>query len=73
MDSEPLLDILHADPDFVVVNKLSGMLAVPGRGPEKIDSVAHRVRRMYPSCIEQPAVASPRHGHIWFNGCCSQC
>ncbi len=56
MDSEPLLDILHADPDFVVVNKLSGMLAVPGRGPEKIDSVAHRVRRMYPSCIEQPAV-----------------
>jgi tRNA pseudouridine32 synthase/23S rRNA pseudouridine746 synthase len=56
MDSEQLLDILHTDPDFVVVNKLSGMLAVPGRGPEKIDSVANRVRRMFPGCIEQPAV-----------------
>ncbi|MGB2401798.1 MAG: RluA family pseudouridine synthase [Akkermansiaceae bacterium] len=56
MNSEQLLDILHTDPDFVVVNKLSGMLAVPGRGADKIDSVAHRVRRMFPSCIEQPAV-----------------
>lgn len=56
MNSEQLLDILHTDPDFVVVNKTSGMLAVPGRGPEKIDSVANRVRRMFPGCIEQPAV-----------------
>lgn len=56
MDSEQLLDILHTDPDFVVVNKLSGMLAVPGRGPDKIDSVADRVRRLFPGCIKQPAV-----------------
>lgn len=53
---EPSLEILHEDPDFVVVNKESGMLSVPGRGPEKIDSVAHRVRRLYPHCIPQPAV-----------------
>ncbi|NWK55773.1 RluA family pseudouridine synthase [Verrucomicrobiaceae bacterium N1E253] len=52
----PLLEILHTDPCFVVVNKQSGMLAVPGRGPEKIDSVAHRVKLMFPGCIEQPAV-----------------
>ena len=56
MDSEKLLDILHTYPDFVVVNKRSGMLAVPGRGPDKVDSVADRVRRMFPGCIEQPAV-----------------
>ena len=56
MDSEKLLDIVHTDPDFVVVNKRSGMLAVPGRGPDKVDSVADRVRRMFPGCIEQPAV-----------------
>ncbi len=56
MDSEQLLDILHTDPDFVVVNKLSGMLAVPGRGPDKVDSVADRVRRLFPGCIKQPAV-----------------
>ena len=54
--SESYLDIIHEDPDFVVVNKASGMLSVPGRGPEKIDSVATRVKRLYPGCIEQPAV-----------------
>jgi tRNA pseudouridine32 synthase/23S rRNA pseudouridine746 synthase len=52
----PLLNILHEDPEFVVVDKPSGMLSVPGRGPEKVDSVATRVRQMYPGCIEQPAV-----------------
>ena len=51
----PLLQIIHHDPTFVVVEKESGMLAVPGRGPDKIDSVAHRVRQMFPNCIEQPA------------------
>jgi tRNA pseudouridine32 synthase/23S rRNA pseudouridine746 synthase len=56
MNPEPLLEILHTDPGFVVVNKRSGMLAVPGRGPDKVDSVADRVRRMFPECIEQPAV-----------------
>lgn len=54
--SNPLLDIIHEDPDFVVVNKKSGMLSVPGRGPEKADSVASRVRQLYPDCIPQPAV-----------------
>ena len=56
MESAPLLEIVHTDPVFVVVNKVSGMLAVPGRGPDKVDSVADRVKRMFPGCIEQPAV-----------------
>jgi len=56
MPVEPLLDILHVDDAFVVVNKQSGMLSVPGRGPEKADSVTHRVKQMFPGCIEQPAV-----------------
>ena len=51
-----LLEIVHEDPDFVVVDKISGMLSVPGRGPEKRDCVAERVREMYPGCPEQPAV-----------------
>ena len=53
---ETSLNIIHEDPDFVVVNKESGMLSVPGRGPEKSDSVATRVRMLYPQCIQQPAV-----------------
>jgi tRNA pseudouridine32 synthase/23S rRNA pseudouridine746 synthase len=56
MASEPQLDIVHQDPEFVVVNKPSGFLSVPGRGPDKVDSVATRVRNLYPGCIEQPAV-----------------
>ncbi|MBK1831204.1 RluA family pseudouridine synthase [Verrucomicrobiaceae bacterium R5-34] len=55
MTDAPLLEILHTDDAFVVVNKVSGMLSVPGRGPEKIDSVTHRVKQMFPGCIEQPA------------------
>ena len=54
--SELLLAIVHDDPEFVVVDKPSGMLSVPGRGPDKTDCVAARVRRMFPGCIEQPAV-----------------
>jgi len=51
-----LLHILYEDPDFVVVNKEPGMLSVPGRGPDKVDSVTDRVKRMYPGCISHPAV-----------------
>ncbi|MDG2333243.1 MAG: RluA family pseudouridine synthase [Myxococcota bacterium] len=40
----------------MVVNKASGMLSVPGRGPDKVDCVANRVRSLYPGCIDQPAV-----------------
>ena len=55
--SEPaLLRILYQDQSIVVVDKPGGLLAVPGRGPDKQDSVASRVRHMIPLCIEQPAV-----------------
>lgn len=52
----PLLEIVHEDEAFVVVNKASGMLSVPGKGPEKRDCVAERVREMFPGCPPQPAV-----------------
>jgi tRNA pseudouridine32 synthase/23S rRNA pseudouridine746 synthase len=54
--SDALLAIVHEEPEFVVVDKESGMLSVPGRGPEKLDCVAERVRQMYPGCPERPAV-----------------
>jgi tRNA pseudouridine32 synthase/23S rRNA pseudouridine746 synthase len=56
MPPKPELNIVHQDPEFVVVNKVSGFLSVPGRGPEKLDSVATRVIGLFPGCIEQPAV-----------------
>ncbi len=54
--TEPLLEIVYEDESFVVVNKASGMLSVPGKGPEKRDCVAERVREMFPGCPPQPAV-----------------
>jgi tRNA pseudouridine32 synthase/23S rRNA pseudouridine746 synthase len=49
-------EILYQDDTLVVVNKPGGLLAVPGRGPDKQDSVASRVRHRFTACIEQPAV-----------------
>nr|WP_321466331.1 RluA family pseudouridine synthase [uncultured Desulfobulbus sp.] len=53
---EFVVEILYQDQDVVVVNKPGGLLAVPGRGPDKQDCVTARVRRLIPGCIEQPAV-----------------
>ncbi len=50
------MEILYQDDDIVVVNKPSGLLSTPGRGPEKIDSVTHRIVGMFPKCIPQPSV-----------------
>ncbi len=50
------MQVIHEEDLFVVVVKRSGFLSVPGRGPEKLDSVAHRIRMAYSGCIEQPAV-----------------
>lgn len=50
------LKILYRDDDIIVVDKQSGVLSVPGRGPEKTDCIVNRVRRLFPNCIEQPSV-----------------
>ena len=50
------LEILYRDKDIIVVNKESGLLSVPGRGPDKTDCVEARIKRLFPDCISQPAV-----------------
>lgn len=54
-DSLPI-EIIHADPCLIVVNKPGGLLAVPGRGPDKQDCVVRRLQHLYPAMIAQPAV-----------------
>ncbi len=54
--TESLLEIIHQDSEFVVINKPSGLLSVPGRGEDKIDSVTHRVQQLFPECIKIPVV-----------------
>lgn len=50
------VSIRYQDRAIVVVDKPGGLLSVPGRGPDKLDSVATRVRAHFAGCIEQPAV-----------------
>lgn len=49
------LNILYRDQYIIVVNKPSGLLAVPGRGPDKQDCIVNRVKALFPECIEQPS------------------
>lgn len=50
------LRIIYRDSLIIVVDKQSGLLSVPGRGPEKQDCIVSRVKRLFPECIAQPAV-----------------
>ena len=50
------LEILYKDEHIVVVNKPAGILSVPGRGEANQDCIVTRIKRIYPECIEQPAV-----------------
>jgi tRNA pseudouridine32 synthase/23S rRNA pseudouridine746 synthase len=46
-----MLEILHSDEAFVVVNKPTGLLTVPGRGPDKQDCLYHRVLELFPDAL----------------------
>lgn len=43
--------IIHADHEILVVNKPSGLLSVPGRGPEKADCLIARLRGAFPTVL----------------------
>lgn len=49
--SLPLPEIVHLDAHFIVVNKPSGLLAVPGRGSEKQDCAVHRLQQHWPEAL----------------------
>jgi len=42
------LEVLHAEPAFVVLVKPAGLLSEPGRGPDKRDSLLIRAQAAYP-------------------------
>ncbi|MBU2068812.1 MAG: RluA family pseudouridine synthase [Gammaproteobacteria bacterium] len=45
---EPWLEVLYQDKDLIVLNKPSGLLTNPGRGPQLADSLLSRVQQQYP-------------------------
>lgn len=44
-------EILHLDDDILVVNKPSGLLSVPGRGPERADCLISRLQAIHPEVL----------------------
>ncbi len=50
------LNIIHTEATFILVDKPSGLLSVPGRGPEMQDCVVTRLQQAFPDMPEQPAV-----------------
>ena len=47
LDNHPL-PIVYADESIVVVNKLPGLLSVPGKSPNTQDCVVNRIRKQFP-------------------------
>ena len=45
------IDVIYADDAIVVLNKPSGLLAVPGRGDDKQDCLSSRVQTQYPDAL----------------------
>ena len=45
------MQIVHVDDDLLVVNKPSGLLSVPGKGPDKQDCVWTRLQVRHPSAL----------------------
>lgn len=43
--------LIHLDEALIVVDKPTGLLAVPGRGPQHADCVATRVQSVYPEAL----------------------
>ena len=45
------IEIVTIDDDFVVTHKPSGLLSVPGRGPDKADCLSARVQAEFPEAL----------------------
>ena len=44
-------EIVHADDWLIVIDKPSGLLSVPGRGPEKADCAITRIQKAWPDAL----------------------
>lgn len=45
------LDLIYEDESIIVVNKPAKLLSVPGRGADKVDSLATRVQQEFPDAL----------------------
>lgn len=45
------LDVIHADHEIAIINKPSGLLSVPGKGPHLADCLLARVQDAFPQAL----------------------
>lgn len=45
------LDLIYCDDSLLIVNKPAGLLSVPGRGTDKMDSMTTRVQNEFPDAL----------------------
>ena len=51
LEVEPGIELVHVDSRLLLLNKPAGLLAVPGRGEDKQDSLSRRVQQLYPDAL----------------------
>ncbi|OIQ93059.1 ribosomal large subunit pseudouridine synthase A [mine drainage metagenome] len=51
MTSDNPFELIYRDDSLLVVNKPAGLLAVPGRGPDKQDCLSSRLQREFPDVL----------------------
>ncbi|MGC2166196.1 MAG: RluA family pseudouridine synthase [Gallionella sp.] len=51
MTTTSLLELVYVDEWLLVANKPAGLLAVPGRGPDKQDCLSARIQEVYPDAL----------------------
>lgn len=55
-------ELIYLDDDLLVLNKPSGLLAVPGRGSDKQDCLSARVQTRYPEALVVHRLDQPTSG-----------
>lgn len=60
----PGLDVLHEDADLLVLNKPSGLLSVPGKGPDKQDCLSARAQARWPDALVVHRLDQPTSGLV---------
>ena len=51
VNDAPPFDLVYEDKVLLLFNKPSGLLSVPGKGPEKADCLRTRVQQVYPEAL----------------------
>jgi tRNA pseudouridine32 synthase/23S rRNA pseudouridine746 synthase len=51
VNDSPPFDLVYEDKVLLLFNKPSGLLSVPGKGPEKADCLRTRVQQVYPEAL----------------------